>query len=180
MNSFIASAATNRRSKLLRWIRVGQNALRIIRFALPIVAILLAGCLGGEIEVNKEQLAQQQVQLDQLKQQIQALQTQQASYATAGTAAVDSCDEALMREATYKGGQRFATGDFTHALSYYQDAITACPQSARAHLNLARTYEAVGDRTGAIAQYKLAAAATGLDSDPATAEQTRAALARLH
>jgi tetratricopeptide (TPR) repeat protein len=179
MNSFIVSAATNRRSKL-RWIWVGQNALRIIWFALPIVAIALAGCVDGEIEANKQQLAQQQVQLDQLKQQIQALQTQQASYATAGTAAVDSCDEALMREATYKGGQRFAIGDFTHALSYYQDAITACPQSARAHLNLARTYEAVGDRTGAIAQYKLAAAATGSDSDPATAEQTRAALVRLH
>lgn len=159
---------------------MGQNVLRIIRFALPLGAIALAGCLGGEIEANKQQLAQQQVQLDQLKQQIQALQTQQASYDTAGTATAGSCDEALMREATYKGGQRFATGDFTHALSYYQDAITACPQSARAHLNLARTYEAVGDRAGAIAQYKLAAATTGSESDPATAEQTRAALARLH
>ncbi len=159
---------------------MGQTALRIIRFALPIVAIALTGCLGGEIEANQQQLAQQQVQLDQLKQQIQALQTQQASYATVGTAAAGSCDDALMHEATHKGGQRFATGDFTRALSYYQDAITACPQSARAHLNLARTYEALGDRAGAIAQYKLVAIATDSGSDPATAEQTRAALARLH
>ena len=90
---------------------MGQTALRIIRFALPIITIALTGCLGGEIEANKQQLAQQQVQLDQLKQEIQALQTQQASYTTAGMAVAGSCDDALMHEATRKGGQRFATGE---------------------------------------------------------------------
>ncbi|MGH7841632.1 MAG: hypothetical protein ACREQT_08900, partial [Candidatus Binataceae bacterium] len=82
-------------------------------------AVGLAGCLGAQIKANQDQLEQQQTQLDQLKQQVAALQTQRA--ASSGTyPAATACDEAVMREASRKGGERFAAGDFAHALAYYQ------------------------------------------------------------
>lgn len=155
------------------------SVVSLLRTGLAVIALVLAGCLGYQIEANQQQLAQQQAQLDQLKQQIEALQTQRASYALA-TPPAGSCDDSVMREATRKGGERFASGDFPRALAYYEDAVAACPQNARAHLNVARTDEALGDRPEAIAQYKLVAAATGPDSDPAAIAQAHTALARLH
>ena len=134
----------------------------------------LAGCLGAQIKANQNQLEQQQTQLDQLKQQIVALQTQRVSYPASGP-----CDDAVEREASRKGGERFAAGDFTHALPYYQDAVAACPKNATAQLNLARTFEATGDHPEALAHYQLAADATGSDADSAAVLQARDALARL-
>jgi Tfp pilus assembly protein PilF len=84
-----------------------------------------------------------------------------------------------MREATRKGGASFAAGDLSSALSYYQDALTACPQSAQANLNLARTYEAVGDRAQAVQHYRDAANANGTGADAQAAHDARAALSRL-
>jgi tetratricopeptide (TPR) repeat protein len=84
-----------------------------------------------------------------------------------------------MREATRKGGERFAASDFSGALSYYQDALTACPNSAQANLNLARAYEAVGDRSEAVAHYQNAAKASGADADAEAVHDARAALSRL-
>jgi tetratricopeptide (TPR) repeat protein len=153
--------------------------MRLLLAGFFVPALLWAGCMGEQIKANQQQLGQQQAQLDQLEQQIEALQSQRASYALAAPQA-GSCDDALMREATRKGGERFADGDFTHALAYYQDAVTACPQSSRAHLNVARTDEALGNRPEAIAHYKLAIAAKGSDPDPSAVQQAQAALARLH
>jgi tetratricopeptide (TPR) repeat protein len=135
-----------------------------------------AGCFGDELKALQNQIVQQQAQLDQNKQQIEALQTQNASSATTHLPP-DACDDAVMHEASRKGGDRFAAGDFPHALAYYQDAATACPKDATAQLNLARSFEATGDRPDALAHYRLAAAGGGADSD--TSRQARDALARL-
>jgi len=140
-------------------------------------AIALAGCGGAAIKANQQQLQQQQAELDQLKQQIQALQNQPTPIYAA--AAPGACDQNLMREAARKGGERFAAGDFAHALPYYQDAVSACPQSTSAHLNLARTYEALHDATDARAQYQLAADANA-GSDPANRAAAGDALRRLN
>ncbi|MFZ0889146.1 MAG: hypothetical protein WA005_11885, partial [Candidatus Binataceae bacterium] len=64
------------------------------------------------------------------------------------------------------------------ALGYYQDALTACPDSAQAELNLARTYEAMGQREDAIAHYRNAEKGGG-ESGDAAARQARDALSRL-
>ena len=141
-----------------------------------IFASALSGCLQGAIAANQQQLEQQQVELDQLKQQVAALQAQQSQPYGATASAAGACDKAVMEVATRKGGERFAASDFTRALGYYQDAATACPTNAQAQLNVARTFEAIGDRTQALAHYKLASAATG-DAD--AARQAREAIVRL-
>jgi tetratricopeptide (TPR) repeat protein len=136
------------------------------------------GCLGDAIKANQRQLDQQQTQLDQLKQQIEALQSQRPTYSTTAPAP-GGCDESVMHEASRKGGDRFAANDFAHALGYYQDAVAACAKNGRAQLNLARTYEALGERSNALTCYKLAADESGADADADTASEARAALARL-
>jgi tetratricopeptide (TPR) repeat protein len=84
----------------------------------------------------------------------------------------------VMRKATHRGGEAFAQSDFKQALGYYQDAQTACPGNAEAELNLARAYEALGEREAAVSNYTRAAnAASG--SDPAIVKQARDALERL-
>jgi tetratricopeptide (TPR) repeat protein len=140
-------------------------------------ALALSGCLGDEIKANQQQLAQQQTELDQLKQQVVAIQAQRPSYSTVASPS-GSCDTTVMHEATRKGGERFAAGDFAHALGYYQDAVTACPKNAQAQLNVARTYEAIGDRSQALDHYRLAANASGSD-DAEAVQQAREALTRL-
>jgi tetratricopeptide (TPR) repeat protein len=154
---------------------------RLARFGAELVAaiptITLAGCLQGAIDANKRQLADQQAQLDSLKQEMAALQTAHA-YSTAQPPA-GGCDKDVMTVATHKGGERMAAGDTVKALGFYQDAVTACPTSAAAQLNLANTYEAVGDRTEAVQHYRSAAGATGGDADPAAVSKAREALNRL-
>ena len=143
------------------------------------LAPFVLGCGQDAInQENRQLLEQQQAQLDQLKQQVAALQVQH-SYSTAAPAP-GGCDTTVMHEATRKGGERFAAGDFPHALGYYQDAVTACPTSARAQLNVARSYEAIGDRTQALAHYRLAADATGSNVDADAVRQAHDAIARLH
>jgi len=144
-----------------------------------ILGVLLSGCASEQIKQNQQQLAQQQAELDQLKQQIVAVQNQPPRSYAAPLPSPGSCDETVLHQATQKGGQLFAANDFGHALGYYQDAVTACPKNGRAQLNLARTYEAMGDRTQAIAHYKLAADESATDNDTATATQAREALGRL-
>ena len=142
-------------------------------------ACALAGCVSDAgIKANEKLLEQQQAQIDQLKQQLAVLQARRPDYGTAAPA-VGSCDSAVMREAVRKGGERFAAGDFVHAIGYYQDAVTACPQNAKTQLDLARSYEAIGDRVEAAEHYRLAANASGADADADSVRQARQALARL-
>jgi tetratricopeptide (TPR) repeat protein len=138
----------------------------------------LAGCLQGAIDANRQQLQQQQAQLDQLKQEVSALRSQRPSYSTAPLAP-GACDMAVMKEATRKGGERMAAGDTARALGYYQDAVSACPASAEAQLNLANAYESIGDRAQAVQHYRLAADAKPTDADAAAIQKAREALGRL-
>jgi tetratricopeptide (TPR) repeat protein len=143
-----------------------------------IAAAVFSGCLKGEIEANQRQLEQQQTELDQMKQQISALQVQQSQPYGSASAKPGGCDKDVMEVATRKGGERFAASDFPHALGYYQDAVTACPTSAQAQVNLARAFEALGERPQAVEHYKLAAGANGA-GDADAARQAREAIARL-
>jgi len=142
-------------------------------------ATMLAGCLNDTLlKANQQQLEKQKAELDQLKQQVAALQNQPPA-SNHPLPPPGSCDLNIMREATSKGGQRLAAGDFSGALGYYQDAMTACPKSAQANLNLARAYEVVGDRAQALSHYRAAANATGTDADAKAVSEARAALTRL-
>lgn len=142
------------------------------------LAVMVAGCLQKAIEENQRQLEQQQSQLDELKQQVAALKAaRQPAYPTT-MPPPGSCDTAVMQEATKRGGDRFAAGDFSRALGYYQDAVTACPSSAQAQLNVARAYESLGQRDQAIAYYRRASQST-MSADSSAARQARDALARL-
>lgn len=148
-------------------------------FAAILGACTLAGCLDNSgLKANQQLLLRQQTELNQLKQQIGALHLKHPAYSTAATPP-GSCDRAIMRDATRKGGKRFAAGDFVKAIGYYQDAVTACPKSAKTQLDLAHSYEAIGDNTSAIQHYRLAAQASGADADSSAVEQARQALARL-
>lgn len=82
-----------------------------------------------------------------------------------------------MEKATRKGGDAFAAGDPHKALGYYQDALTACPGNSKAEMNLARTYEALGDRSAAIEHYR--AVAKSGSSDSQSVQDARVALSRL-
>jgi tetratricopeptide (TPR) repeat protein len=137
--------------------------------------LLLIGCFNDSLaKANQRQLERQQAELDRLKEEVARLQAQRTTY---NYPAPSSCDAKILREATRKGGRRFAVGDFDAALGYYQDALTACPGNAQAHLNLARTYEALGDRARALEHYRMAAAASDADAD--SLREARSALSRL-
>jgi tetratricopeptide (TPR) repeat protein len=150
---------------------------------LAIVSVVLmalgaSGCLSDAIKENQRQLDQQKTELDQLKQQVADLRAaQQPAYPTAAPPP-GTCDKAVMQVATRHGGERFAASEFNKALGYYQDAITACPTSAQAQLNVARAYEALGDRDQALDYYRRAIQSAPSD-DAAVAQQARQALARL-
>src|SRR3954452_15277763 len=140
--------------------------MRKLMIALPCVLItsLASGCMHDNlIKANQQRLDSQQAELEQLRQEVAALQGQH-SY-TSSALPSGSCDEGIMREATRKGGERFAAGDFSSALNYYDDAVSACPASAQANLNVARAYEALGDRTNALAHYRTAASGKGSQAD---------------
>ena len=139
--------------------------------------VVIAGCGNAEIKANQEQLAQQQAQLDQLKQEVAALRAQNGA-APASSTLTGGCDDAVMHEASRKGGERFAASDLARALAYYQDAVSACPTNASAQLNLARAYESLGNSTQARTHYQLAANSSA--NDAAAGQEARAALARLH
>lgn len=142
------------------------------------IALSAAGCLSEAIKQNQQQLDQQKIELEQLKQQVADLKAaQQPSYPTTPPPP-GSCDKAVMQVATKHGGERFAASEFDKALGYYQDAVTACPTSAQAQLNVARAYEALGDRGQAMNYYK-SALQSAPSEDAAVAEQARQALARL-
>ncbi len=151
----------------------------LLMLAMSLTVPVLAGCLGAEIEANRRQLQAQQAELDKLKEEVATLGRQQQQQQNSGPAPAGSCDAAVMREATRKGGQRFAAGEFTRAVGYYQDALTACPGNAEGELNLARAYEALGERTAALDHYSRASAAAAGAADPRVGQQAREALSRL-
>lgn len=152
------------------------------------LALTLSACESATLKANEQQVQQQQTQIEQNQMEIQKMLAQQQSYgggaasgsssAPAPVASAGGCDKSVMAEATRHGGDKLASGDFTHAIGYYQDALTACPNNPRAELNLAHAYEAAGNRTAAIDHFRDAAHST----DPAESsaeEEARNALVRL-
>jgi len=154
------------------------NSFRTIALVplLAIVACSTGGCLQAELDENKNLIDQQQAQIRQMEQEIAALKTQQNN--TVAPPPPGGCDAGVMAQATRHGGEKLAANDFSKALGYYQDALAACPGNPKAELNVARAYEAVGDRADAIEHYQRAAA-SGDASEHGAEEQARTALARL-
>ncbi len=127
------------------------------------MAVSASGCLSDAIKEDQRQLDQQKAELEQLKQQVADLKNaQQPTYPTTAPPP-GFCDKSVMQVATRHGGERFAASEFT---------------SAQAQLNVARAYEALGDRGQAMNYYKSALQSAPSD-DAAVAEQARQALARL-
>ena len=160
--------------------RMRVSTRRPVVFLALLLSAMVAGCMQGQIDANNQQLAAEQTELDQLKQQVTVLQNQggATTYATPPVGP-NACDPAVMKEATRKGGERMGAGDPVAAEGYYQDAVTACPGSAQAQLNLAHAYELTGDSSAALQHYRLAAAASGAQADPAAVQKARDAITRL-
>ncbi|MGH7812920.1 MAG: tetratricopeptide repeat protein [Candidatus Binataceae bacterium] len=159
---------------------------RAARIAMAAGVLVLAaaavGCESATIASNQEMVKEHQAQIEQMQREIAAHQAgQSAGYApapAASEASAGGCDRGIEAKANRNGGDRFATGDFSGALGYYRDALTACPGDPRAELNIARAYEALGDKVKAVKYYRAAAKpSNGTIGDPQ--EQAQAALRRL-
>jgi tetratricopeptide (TPR) repeat protein len=136
--------------------------------------------MSDQIDATNKLVQQQQEQLEHQQQELEALQANQNQGYSPGVAtpAHGGCDKQVETVASQHGGEKFAAGDFNKALGYYQDALLACPNDDRAEVNIARTYEALGNNASAINYYRRAA-----DTNSATVsdaqEEAKAALLRL-
>ena len=150
------------------------SKVRSIVLLLPIIPVL--GCANAAIDANRRQVEQNQALIEQSQKEIAMLQAQQNNPppTPSGTA---GCDKGVEATATHRGGDAMASGDMTKALGYYQDALTACPNSSKADMNLARVYETLDNRDAAIRYYQ--AAASTKQSDGNSAKDAKAALTRL-
>ena len=90
----------------------------------------------------------------------------------------NACQPEKLVAAKNRHPGKFAAGEFNKALGYYQDALMACPNDEQAEVNVARAYEALGNKVAAINLYRKVA-----DSNSATVsdaqEEAKAALLRL-
>jgi tetratricopeptide (TPR) repeat protein len=152
----------------------------LLALALGVFALIGAGCQGDQIETTKRLVEQQQSQLEHQQQEIEALKANQNLSYTPGVAASSrgGCDKGVETAASQRGGDRFSAADFSKALEYYQDALSTCPTDARAEVNVARTYEALGNKVAAINHYRKAADRSGPTVSDAS-EEARAALERM-
>ncbi len=149
---------------------------RSIVFIIPMLVAL--GCSDAANDANRRQVEQNQALIEQTQQQIAMLKAQQnVPPMPAAPSNTGRCDKGVEATATHRGGDALASGDMTKALGYYQDALTACPSSSKADMNLARVYETLDNRDAAIRYYRAAASAT--DSDGHSAKDAQAALSRL-
>jgi tetratricopeptide (TPR) repeat protein len=143
-------------------------------------ALIGSGCMGDQIDATNKLVQQQQEQLEHQQQELEALQANQNQNYTPGVATSPrgGCDKEVETTATHRGGDKFAAGDFNKALGYYQDALLACPKDEWAQVNVARSYEALGNKVAAINLYRKVA-----DSNSATVtdsqDEAKAALLRL-
>ncbi len=158
------------------------NPARRILFALVlgVFALIGAGCMGDQIDATKLLVQQQQEQLEHQQQEIEALKANQNLSYTPGAAASSpgGCDKGVETAASQRGGDRFAAGDFSKALGYYQDALSACRTDPRAEVNVARTYEALGNKVAAVNHYRKAADNNSAVVSDAS-EEARLALERM-
>jgi tetratricopeptide (TPR) repeat protein len=158
------------------------NCARLIALQLALCMFALAGvgCESDQIAANNKLVQQQQEQLENQQRELEALKAGQNQGYRPGVAssAPGGCDKDVETTATQRGGDKFAAGDFSKALDYYQDALLACPNDARAEVNVARTYEAQGNKVAAIKFYRKAADSSGATVSDAELE-AQSALERL-
>ena len=160
----------------------GTNLARrtLAALALALFALIGSGCMGDQMDATNKLVQQQQEQLEHQQQELEQLQANQNQGYTPGAATSPrgGCDKEVEMTATHRGGDKFAAGDFNKALGYYQDALLACPNDERAQVNVARSYEALGNKVAAINLYRKVA-----DSNSATVtdaqDEAKAALLRL-
>lgn len=147
--------------------------------ALIVVAMLasICGCSNDAIEANQRQVQENQKLIEQSQLEIARLQANQSAGPSAAPVPTGTCDKKVEATATRRAGEAYAAGNSSKALGYYKDALTACPTSARAAMNVARTYEGMNDRAAAIRYYRQAAASS--DSDAKNIDDAKAALSRL-
>jgi tetratricopeptide (TPR) repeat protein len=153
-----------------------------LALALGFLALILPGCGNDEIEATNKLVQQQQAQLEQQQQEIDALKANQQTYTPGvGTNSAGGCDKEVEQIANKRGGDKFVTGDYAKALGYYRDALLACPTDDRASVNVARTYEALGNKTQAIKYYRQAADRSDASAPTVSdaSEEAKAALLRL-
>ena len=139
---------------------------------------LTFGCANDAIQANQRAVQQNQALIEQTQREIAMMQANQAPEpppSEPGTSG--ACDKKVEATATRRAGDAYAAGNMNKALGYYQDALTACPSSSKAAVNLARTFETMNNRSAAIRYYRQAAAST--DSDPLSIQDAKAALSRL-
>ena len=149
--------------------------------ALGVLALIGAGCMSDQIDATNKLVQQQQEQIEHQQQELEQLQASQNQGYTPGAATASArggCDKEVETIARQRGGDKFAAGEFNKALGYYQDALMACPNDEQAEVNVARAYEALGNKVAAINLYRKVA-----DSNSATVsdaqEESKAALLRL-
>jgi len=150
----------------------------LLALAVATFAVAGSGCGSDQIAATNELVKQQQIQIEQQQQEIEAIKNRQASYTPGVASTAGGCDQGVENTATKRGGERFARSDFNKALLYYNDALTACPNDDRAEVNVARTYEALGNPGAAIKYYRKAAESNGPTVSDAS-DQAKAALNRL-
>jgi len=149
--------------------------------ALAAIALMASGC-SDQMDATNKLVQQQQEQLEHQQQELEALQANQNQGYTPGAATSPrgGCDKQVETVASQRGGEKFASGDFNKALGYYQDALLACPSDDRAEINVARTYEALGNKVAAINLYRKVA---DTDANSATVsdaqEEAKSSLLRL-
>ena len=172
-------AMRHKSSTSVIFIPVTNPARRILlALALGVFALIGAGCMGDEIDATKQLVQQQQSQLEHQQQEIEAIKANQSYTPGVAASSPGGCDKGVETAASQRGGDRFAAGDFSKALGYYQDAVSACPTDARAEINVARTYEALGNQAAAVNHYRKAADTKGPTISDAS-EEARAALERM-
>lgn len=152
----------------------------VIALTLCMLALGGVGCESDQIAANNKLVQQQQEQLENQQRELEALKASQNQGYTPGVArsAPGGCDKEVETAASQHGGDKFAAGDFSRALDYYQDALLACPNDAMAEVNVARTYEAQGNKVAAIKFYRKAADSSGATVSDAELE-AQSALERL-
>jgi tetratricopeptide (TPR) repeat protein len=157
----------------------------LLPLAIGCIALAVVGCGDEQEQATQKLVQQQQDQLERQQQEIEAIkanqnQNQNQNY-TPGVAMSSSpggCDKGVESMASQRGGEKFSAQDFNAALGYYQDALAACPNDDRADVNVARAYEALGNKVSAIKYYRKAAD-TGGPTETDAEDEARASLLRL-
>jgi tetratricopeptide (TPR) repeat protein len=148
-------------------------------FLLSVLLALICGCGNEAIEANRRQVEANQALIEQTQQQIAMLQANQSAAPSLPSTSIQpaGCDKKVEATATRRAGEAYTAGDTAKARGYYQDALTACPGSSKAALNLAHTDEAMNNRESAVRFYRQAAAST--DADTHSIGEAKTALSRL-